>query len=278
MGINIQLQHKDKPTQRKPFEIMTPYDKRYGFWGTVTEVHPENCTVNVRMDTGQVIANVRVASLEWVTVVKDKPLTGERHLPPVDTFVFCMMPNGEINSSFVLCSGFAMAEAVHADFKKEGEDAANTWEKIENSGWKKTIDYRTGTMSLKNKPEDETISLDIDQENEGKEDVKLTIHGTVTTINKDDGIVIETDKKMQVMDKEGFSYSTEGKIELKSSKAETLELGNTVATLGAMISSLLEFLSSSDPITYGSPASHMFLPTFIAKITALKTKWEQVFK
>lgn len=259
-GLNIQMKKKERPISRSPFNISTPYDKRYGFWGTVTEVHPENCTVNVRMDTGQVIANVRVASMEWVTVVKDKPLTGERHLPPVDTFVFCIMPNGEINSSFVICSGFAMAEAVHADFKKEGDDATNIWEKIENSGWAKTKDYRTGTVTVKNRTKDETISVSVDQETEDSEVVKVTVHGTIVTIDKDGGIDIESDKDLNFI----------------SSKNGILKLGNTVATLGAMMSELLGYLSSL--ATVGSPGAHTASPDFIANINTLKAKWEQVFE
>ena len=89
---------------------------------------------------------------------------------------------------------------------------------------------------------------------------------------------IETDKKITLKDKEGFTYETEGDVFLKSSKTGKLEVGNSVATLGAMISDLLDALSDSAPVTYGSPASHMFMPSFIAKITAIKTKWGQVFK
>lgn len=242
-GINISLVKRNKAQGRNSFNISTPYDNRFGFWGTVTEVHPESCTVNVRMDTGQIIANVRVASMEWVTVVKDKPLTGERHLPPIDTFVFCMMPNGEINSSFVLCSGFAMAEAVHADFKKEGEDAANTWEKVENSGWKKTVDYRTGTVTLANKPKDETISIAVDQESEGEEKATITIHGNILRVTKD-GIDIQTDKditleikgnanvkvtKNAVIEAQNITVKSSVKTEIKGGQ---VVLGGTVTPTG----------------------------------------------
>lgn len=287
MGMQISLQKKKNAPSQNPFPNSSPYDAQMGFWGVVTEVHPEDCTVHVRTNLGFELSGVRVASKEWVTVVDGKHLTGERHLPPVDTYVFCLMPNGEYSSAFVLCSGFTRQEAVHADFKQEGEDAANTFEQVENSGWKKTVDYRTGTKKIENKTDsDPTIKIEIDQESEGDEKATITIHGTTITVDKDNGVNIETDKKITLKDKEGFTYTTDGDLEIsakgdlgvKSSQTGKLEVGNSVATLGAMISDLLDALSDSSPVTYGSPASHMFMPSFIAKITAIKTKWGQVFK
>lgn len=274
--MNISLMRKQKAESRRPFNNSTPYDKRYGFWGVVREVHPEDCTVHVLTDMGILLTGVRVASAEWVTVEKDKPLTGERHLPPVDTYVFCMMPTGEYTSAFVLCSGFTRQEAVHADFKKKGEDAAMTHEKVDNSRWHYTCDYRTGTKKLYNKMEDPTISIEVDQETDGDEKATITVHGMVITATKDDGLNITTDKKITLKDKEGFTYETEGEISIKSSKQGTVEVGNSVATLGALIDDLLGYLAQLK--TVGSPASHTAAPDFIANIQALKTKWGQVFK
>ena len=282
--MNISLTRKQKAEGGNPFHNSTPYDKRYGFWGVVREVHPEDCTVHVLTDMGIVLTGVRVASAEWVTVEKDKPLTGERHLPPVDTYVFCMMPTGEYTSAFVLCSGFTRQEAVHADFKKKGEDAANTYEKVDNSGWGATSDYRTGTKKIYNKVKEPTISVEVDQESDGDEKVTVTIHGTVIKVIKDDGVDIVTDKKITLKDKEGFIYETDGDasisvggaVTIKSKKSGTLEFGNSVATLGALIDDLLGYLVQLK--TVGSPASHTAAPDFIANIQVLKTKWGQVFK
>lgn len=277
MGLNIIMNKKKTAPTQNPFPNSSPYDNQMGFWGVVTEVHPEDCTVHVRTNLGFELSGVRVASKEWVTVVDGKHLTGERHLPPVDTYVFCVMPNGEYSSAFVLCSGFTRQEAVHADFKQEGEDAANTHEVVENSGWKKTTDYRTGTKKFENKTNSEpTIKIEIDQESEGDEKATITIHGTTITVDKSNGVNIKTDKKITLKDKEGFTYETEGDISLKSSKTGKLEVGNSVATLGAMVTDLLGYLASLK--TVGSPASQTASPDFIAQIQALKTKWGQVFK
>ena len=205
-----------------PFKISTPMDNRFGFWGLVTE----DCTVHVRTDTGIEIGGLRVASQEWVTSAPAKHLTGERHLPPVDTYVFCLMPNGEYSSAFVLCSGFAYQAAVHGDFKKGGEDAKNTHEKVENSGWHMTTDYRTGTKKFANKTDSEpTITLEIDQESDGEEKAVLTVHKNVITISKD-GIQIETDKDIDLQIDGDTKLAVKGNIEVKATKTATVQAQN----------------------------------------------------
>lgn len=190
----VRIIERNSAERRKEFRKETPYDNRFGFWGVVTEVHPEDCTVHVRMDTGHILSGVRVASLEWVTVSQGKHLTGERHMPPVDTYVFCLMPNGELSSAFVLCSGFTRSQAVHADFKKEGEDAANIHEKVENSGWVETTDYRTGTKKIQNRAENPTVSIEVNQESAGDDKVTVSVNGTELTIDKDGTVDIKAAK------------------------------------------------------------------------------------
>ena len=229
----VNIREKHNAPSRTPFNNSTPYDLQFGFWGVVTEVHPEDCTVHVRMANGMELSGVRVASMEWVTVVKDKHLTGERYLPPIDTYVFCIMPNGEYSSAFVLCSGFTRQEAVHADFKQEGEDAANTHEVVENSGWKKTTDYRTGTKKFENKTDsDATITLEIDQEKEDEEKATLKIHGNTITISKD-GINIETDKNIGFTVKGDTKIEVSGNTEVKASKDATIEAQNVTVKSSA---------------------------------------------
>ena len=222
----VGLQKKQNAPSRTPFENSTPYDNQFGFWGVVTEVHPEDCTVHVRMANGMELSGVRVASMEWVTVVDGKHLTGERHLPPIDTYVFCCMPNGEYSSAFVLCSGYTRQEAVHADFKQEGETAEKTHEKVETSGWHITTDYRTGTKKFENKTDsDPTIILEIDQESEGEEKATLTVHGNVITISKD-GIKIETVKDIGVSVEGDTKIEVKGNAEVKATKNAKVEAQN----------------------------------------------------
>jgi len=237
----------------------SPYDKRYGFVGMVTELHPENNTVRVRTPEGRIISNVKVASRVWVTVDdKKKFLSGERDLPPIDTLVLVFMPNGEYSSAVIVGSVFSN-DPLHGDFKDDSEDAKEINEWIENSGWKYTDDKRTGTRLIQNKPEDPTIKIEIDQENKGKEKATITIHGNIFTVDKDNGIKIETDKA----------------ISIKNKNTELLEIGNTVSTMGKMISDLLQACAVFKSL--GSPASHT-APEFSTAAGQIKAQWDKVFK
>lgn len=196
--LSINLQKAKKAPERKAFENTSPFDNRFGFWGIVSEVHPEDNTVHVLTDTGFEIPNVRVASMEWVVIDKEKHLTGERHLPPKNAFVFCITPDGTYSSAFVLCSGFARQEAYHADFKGKGDDFALTHEKVNNSGWVYKSDYRNGSVSIKNDYNEPTVSIEVNQgENGEKADSKVVtikvFDTTITATEKDNKEVkIET--------------------------------------------------------------------------------------
>jgi len=228
----INLQKAKKAPERKPFENTSPFDNRFGFWGIVKEVHPEDNTVHVLTDTGFEITGVRVASMEWVVIDKEKHLTGERHLPPKNAFVFCIMPTGEYSSAFVLCSGFARQEAYHADFKGKGEDFALTHEKVNNSGWVYKSDYRNGSVSIKNDYNEPTVSIEVNQgENGEKADSKVVtikvFDTTITATEKDDKEVkIETLGNTVIDVKEDtIDFSTDSAINLatKGDQALTIE-------------------------------------------------------
>ncbi len=211
---------------REAFKNSSPIDGRIGFWASVMEVNPESCTCNVLADTGQELHGLRVASLEWVNVRDGKHLTGERNLPPVGSYVFCLMPNGDIASAFILCSGFLRSEAVHSDFKEEGEAAANTQKRVEYSGWNYEQDIRTGTKQWKNKTdEDEAVSLVIDQEEEGNETVELTVHGNTIKITKE-GISIETSEEL--------AFSIDGDVSIKGQNV-TVEASNQTEIKGGSV-------------------------------------------
>lgn len=93
------------------------------------------------------------------------------------------------------------------------------------------------------------------------------------------------DGKIEMHTPSDFSFTADGDIKVKGKGDASLmlengkmEVGNSTATLGAMVSDLLDALADSAPVTYGSPASHSFLPSFTAKISAIKAKWGQVFQ
>ncbi len=220
----INLQKAKKAPERKAFVNTSPFDNRFGFWGIVKEVHPEDNTVHVLTDTGFEITGVRVASMEWVVIDKEKHLTGERHLPPKNAFVFCIMPTGEYSSAFVLCSGFARQEAYHADFKGKGEDFALTHERVNNSGWVYKSDYRNGSVSIKNDYDEPTISIDVNQGENGEQADSKTVtikvfDTTITATEKDDAeLKIETLGNTVI--------EVKGTATVKSDKDATIEAQN----------------------------------------------------
>jgi len=284
MNIQLNLNTKNQLPGTQPIPVGGYSGQRYGFCGMVTELHPEDNTVHVRMDTGRELSGVRVASPEWVTIDKDKDfLSGERNLPPVNTFVFCLMPTGDVSSAFVLCSLFGYQVAEHAAFKEDSEDAKHIRKKVTNSGWVFEEDNRTGTKTIKNKKEDETVKIEIDQESEGDEKATITIHGNIFTVDKDGGVQLQTDKDEKHEVKGDYSAEVKGKADIgadkdmsfKCAKTGKLDIGNSIATLGAMISDLLQAGISFKSV--GSPATHT-APDFSAKCAEIKAKWGQVFK
>lgn len=92
------------------------------------------------------------------------------------------------------------------------------------------------------------------------------------------GTSVSIDGDATVSAKGDVSISSQGDVVLEATGTGTLDIKNSIASLGGMIDDLFTELTSSTPVTYGSPASHMWMPSFVAKITAIKTKWAQVFK
>ena len=225
---------------KKILSSSTPYDKRFGFEGMVTELHPENNTVHVRTPEGRIISNVKVSSPVWVTIDKDKGyLSGKRWMPPIDSYVLVFMPNGEYSSSVIIASVFS-DDPQHSDFKEDSEDAKEINDTINNSGWEYKEDKRTGTLLVQNKPTDATIKIEVDQEEEGNEKVTITIHGNIFTVDKDNGIKIETDKNIELAVKGNAAVKVDGDMTaevtgetgIKSTGAVNVESSADVAVKG----------------------------------------------
>jgi hypothetical protein len=269
VAVNISIHKKSSlPGEKRLPQGGFSENLRFGFYGMVTEVHPEDNTVHVRMDTGRELSGLRVASLEWVTIDNDKGfLSGQRRLPPVNTFVFCITPDGDPARGVVLFSAFGFQVAEHAAFKEDSEDAKHIKKRVTNSGWVFTEDNRTGTMIAQNKPEKPTIKIEVDQESEGEEKGTITVHGNIFTIDKNEGVRFQTDKNVKI--------DADGTVTVKSTKKEKLEFGNAIATMGAMISDFLQAAISFSSV--GSPGAHT-APDFSATAGQIKAKWDQVFK
>jgi hypothetical protein len=300
-NINIHLCKRRSVPGQAPIHTGTPFDRRSGFFGVVTEVQAKTNTVTVRADFGRDIAGIRVASSQWVTMPDDEggtksrdTLTGQRHLPPVNTYVYCLMPTGEPSSAIVLCSVFACQDPNHADFKEDTEDAAFIEKRIDNGGWMFTHDIRTGTRKIQNAPKegDETISLEVNQEEAGKAKIifrflentfafdeekqrwKQVIKGDVD-VTADGKLTAAVTKDVKVTTEGKADVEAKGDLSYKSSASGMLEIGNTAATLGEMIGDLLQACIAFKSV--GSPATHT-APEFTAAAAQIKAKWDQVFK
>ncbi|GHT83732.1 hypothetical protein FACS1894137_05660 [Spirochaetia bacterium] len=285
-NISIHVNKKRSIPGQDQLKSESPFDRRSGFFGVVIEVQPKTNTVSIRSDTGRVYTGIRVASPQWVTMSdkngqtksKDK-LTGKRHLPPVNTCIYCLMPTGEPSSAIVLCSIFAYQDPNHSYFKEDSEDAAFTEKLIDNGGWMFTHDMRTGTRRIKNHPVDgkETISLEIDQEEEGKNKTTLTIYENIFEIDEENKKVTATIKgDADVGVKGNANLKVDGDIVIESIKTGLLKIGNIIDTLGAMIGRYIDIMIGAQ--TIGSPVLHMMSPKTIAQLKALKAIWVKVFK
>lgn len=119
-----------------------------------------------------------------------------------------------------------------------------------------------------------------------------------TNLDSDDDITLFTNNKFSLTSKKDMNLKTTGKMEFESDGDITLktngkwnfsikdsvsiksatgkvELGNQIATLGQMISDMIDYISNIN--TVGSPANHKLSPDSIANFTILKQKWNQVF-
>ena len=284
--MNVHMITRSRAAFKAEHDNTPPLTGRAGFFGVVSAVHPVDLTVDVIADSGVEIQHLKVASRQWVDYEEgaSPQLTGRRDLPPVGSYVYCVMPTGTYNGCFVLCSLFS-DEAVHGEYRAADdtdEDIANTVLDVEKSGWQATTDIRTGSKSVQNKQTDETISLSVDQETAGDEAVTLTVHGTVITIDAE-GISITTDKAITMDAGEGvtnrytgdLTISSDGAVSISATQTGLLTLGNSVSTLGAMIDDLLTQLQSLQ--TVGSPATQTISPATIANLQSIQAQWQQVF-
>ena len=297
--INVGFQIKKQLPGAMPLPIGNFYGECYAFTGMVTEVHPEDNTVHVRAKTGRVYSGLRVASLEWVTIDEKKGfLSGQRRLPPVNTFVLCLMQTDDPNTAIVLCSLFGYQVADHAAFKEDSEDAAHTRKRVTNSGWIHTEDNRTGTVVIQNKEEEPEIKIEIDLEDKENFQGTITFYDNVLTVDKKKGIILQSgenvlaeidrktegsekvnvkvnENKVNIDTEKGITAETDKDVFLKCSKTGTLEIGNAIATLGAMISDFLQAAVSFKSV--GSPGAHT-APDFSAAAVKIIAQWDQVFK
>jgi hypothetical protein len=119
------------------------------------------------------------------------------------------------------------------------------------------------------------VGIGKDGDTEAPVDITLGEKADVAVTSKS-GLTAKFKKALDILFEDVMKLVSKKAVTLKSDSSELLEIGNTIATLGAMVDELLQDLISMK--TVGSPGQHVVSPDDIAKFTQLKTKWGQVFK
>jgi hypothetical protein len=237
---------------------------------------------------------------------------GERDLPPVFARVFIMMPTFTYGDCFVApFSGFSTIDQPQPYME---DDREKIKERITPSGWHITSDHVTGSYKAVSPDEKTSLEIDYGNEEDPKEEnqelhfalfdeIQANVvigDETVADLLVFDGEVELTHKKgdscaLKVFDTEiiikqgevlikpketkievdgNLDVSVDGTVTLKCNNSEILEFGNAIATMGKMISDLLQACISFK--SFGSPATHT-APEFSATAGQIKALWDQVF-
>jgi hypothetical protein len=235
MKILIKNTHKEKTTTPSHIKSISPYDTgRYGAWGIVQELHPDDASVDVLVD-GILLERIPVVSREWVTLydVDDKYVSGERNLPPVNARVFLLMPTGNFDNCFVLCSGFSMFDSDHretiTDHADIGEDI-QVRRTIMPGHWKKEYDPETGTFNIVSPDEKTSLLLDYREDEPqlhlsifekvkvdivSEDSIKLSMFNVTFIIDKEGKVNMKTENDIKIEAK-GLNIEGSGEITVKS--------------------------------------------------------------
>ena len=157
----------------KKLNPASPFDRRFGAWGSVKSANSDDNTVDVYLDTGMLVKRVPVASKEWVIFGDDVEKdfnTGERDLPPVQARVFVLMPTFTFADCFVApFSGFNNSDRnISSPFLED--DKKKIKERITPGGWHITDDYVTGSHKSVSPDKKTSLEIDYGTEEEPKED------------------------------------------------------------------------------------------------------------
>jgi hypothetical protein len=211
----------------------------FGMWGKVIARHSEDHTVDMLTDRGFEIRRIPVASRDWVT--KDDLPTGGRDLPPEDTYVFMIMPTGQIESAFIIASGFPHnLDALKDDFLVKDKESEAFSRK--EGGWQKTYDKSKGDLLIEDK---DGFSLSVKKSDKA---MVLTDWNNNKAIIDQDGIVIEDANSnkatlnsdgVKVEDKNGNVITTDASgINIKDKSSNEVQLtaeGATIKTINGKI-------------------------------------------
>lgn len=195
------LQGKPRGLSENNLNNFSPLDGRIGFWGTVSDVHPETNRVDILMDTGILLTGVPVGMSEYVKENKIGTNTfysGKVNLPARESYVFCLMPNKSLTSAFVLCSGIPYGNSFSKKFFSGNETEKNNFPQIEKNtdqeGWTIIKKKDTGNLYIENV--DQTIKIELcratdNQDSQKTKGVRIDCFGAKITVGSDKKITLE---------------------------------------------------------------------------------------
>jgi hypothetical protein len=240
-------------------------EREYGFWKD-----PENALVEMDASVTEryskyapVTRDIQGAQTTGVGLGTDKDdAPVETEAPVVETVHGKAPVTRDIRSPQTVTVGIGNAETEDAE---EERDAPVN----ETYGSKSPI-----TKDIRG-PQTWIIGVGKDGDTEAPVDATLGEKADVALASKS-GLTAKFRKVFDLLVEDAIKLVSKKAVTLKSESSELLEIGNTIATLGAMVDELLQDLISMK--TVGSPGQHMASPADITKFTQLKTKWGQVFK
>jgi hypothetical protein len=209
---------RDKPTTlpAHPLKSQSSYETgRYGAWGIVHSLNSEDASVNVLID-GLLLDHIPVASHEWV-VPYDDFVSGERNLPPVNARIFVLMPTGNFDNCFVLCSGFSLfdpqqRESITAP-SAIGDDIS-VRKTVMPGNWTKEYTDETGTLSILSPDKKTSLLLDY---REDEPQLHISIFEKVKL-----DVVSEDSVKVSIFDAQ-LTIDSKGAVTIKSPQEITIE-------------------------------------------------------
>lgn len=210
------------------------YKNRIGFWGDVIDVNSSNNTCSVVSDQGLEYIDIQVATTEWTNKAENKNFVAcEKNLPPIGARVFVLVPNGNMASAFILCSGYPINETEYQTLftkvdenksdeenQKEIEKKNIVREKIKQSGWHEVENYETGNLLYESQKSDIKLEINLikDDDNSQEKQILLKFWDNEIVINPDDKEINLTILNNELKIKEGEITIESGnnKIELTS--------------------------------------------------------------
>lgn len=228
MKLNIVYKEPPQPSrQGAMFEAGVFTKTIVGTYGYVRSVSMKTATVSVELMNGVLLHSVRIPSRTWIDETADT-VTGTVDLPPVNSYVFVLLPYGMDNLSggIILFSAFNDRIATQEERLVEGDEKKVV--DVLPGNIKTTYDRETGNYKIQD-IDDDAFIIEIDKENKkihvadwSGNDILADPDGIVITDANDNKITGST-SGLKLEDKNGNTISMEAGKVLVNTHLEVLQ-------------------------------------------------------